>query len=73
MNGEINLLTLLSLVVALVAIVKLRSVLGRRHGDEESRIERRRREAKVQETATTPSPTSDKVVALAAPRSRSRA
>ena len=63
MNGEINLLTLLSLVVALVAIVKLRSVLGRRTGDEESRIERRRREAKVQKTAS-PVPASDKVVAL---------
>ena len=63
MNGEINLLTLLSLVVALVAIVKLRSVLGRRTGDEESRIERRRREAKMQNPATTVS-TSDKVVAL---------
>jgi predicted lipid-binding transport protein (Tim44 family) len=63
MNGEINLLTLLSLVVALVAIVKLRSVLGKRTGDEESRIERRRREAKVQKTATTVA-TSDKVVAL---------
>lgn len=63
MNGEINLLTLLSLVVALVAIVKLRSVLGRRTGDEESRIERRRREANVQKTAG-PVPASDKVVAL---------
>ena len=63
MNGEINLLTLLSLVIALVAIVKFRSVLGQRTGDEESRIERRRREAKVQKTATTVA-TSRKVVAL---------
>lgn len=62
MNGEINLLTLLSLIVAIIAIVKLRSVLGRKTGDEEARIEQRRRAAELQKTATA-SP-SDKVVAL---------
>jgi len=62
MNGEINLLTLLSLVVAIVAIVKLRSVLGRKTSDDDTRIEQRRREARLQKTAAASS--SDKVVAL---------
>jgi predicted lipid-binding transport protein (Tim44 family) len=62
MNGEINLLTLLSLVVAIIAIVKLRSVLGRRTGDDDARIEQRRREAQLQKTAAAAG--SDKVVAL---------
>ncbi|HEX2840675.1 Tim44/TimA family putative adaptor protein [Hyphomicrobium sp.] len=61
MNGEINLLTLLSLVVAVVAIVKLRSVLGRKTNDDDARIEQRRREAQMQRTAASPS---EKVVAL---------
>ncbi|MDQ8698579.1 Tim44/TimA family putative adaptor protein [Hyphomicrobium sp. LHD-15] len=63
MNGEINLLTLLSLIVAIIAILKLRSVLGRKTGDDDERIEKRRREASAQRTAT-PSQASDKVVAL---------
>mgnify|MGYP001256743783 CR=1 FL=1 len=62
MNGEINLLTLLSLVIAIVAIVKLRSVLGRRTSEDEARIEKRRREAQLQKTAAASQ--SDKVVAL---------
>ena len=62
MNGEINLLTLLSLIVAVIAIVKLRSVLGRRTSDDEARVEQRRREAQTQKTAAAAS--SDKVVAL---------
>jgi predicted lipid-binding transport protein (Tim44 family) len=62
MNGEINLLTLLSLIVAIIAILKLRSVLGRKTSDDEARIERRRREAAAQKTATAQA--SDKVVAL---------
>lgn len=61
MNGEINLLTLLSLVVAVVAIVKLRSVLGRKTSDDDARIEQRRREAQMQRTAAS---SSEKVVAL---------
>lgn len=62
MNGDINLLTLLSLIVAVVAIIKLRSVLGRRTSDDEARIEQRRREAQLQKTAA--ANTSDKVIAL---------
>lgn len=45
MDGSIDIITLISLVVAVVAILKLRSVLGRRTGDEDGRIERYRREA----------------------------
>lgn len=62
MDGEINLLTLLSLVVAIVAIVKLRSILGRRTDDDEARVEQRRRDAQLQKTAAASK--SDKVVAL---------
>lgn len=45
MDGQIDVFTLLTLVVAVVAIFKLRSVLGRRTGDEDSRIEQRTRDA----------------------------
>lgn len=45
MDGEINLLTLLSLIVAVVAIIKLRSLLGRRTEEDESRIQRKREAA----------------------------
>ncbi|WP_333794061.1 Tim44/TimA family putative adaptor protein [Hyphomicrobium sp.] len=62
MNGEINLLTLLSLIVAVVAIVKLRSVLGRRTSEDDARVEKRRREAQLQKTA--PVAQSGKVVTL---------
>ena len=62
MNGTIDLFTLISLIVAVVAVLKLRSVLGRRTGDEESRIERARSEEqkRIAGSATA----SDKVVAL---------
>ncbi len=60
MNGNIEIVTLIALIVAVVVILKLRSVLGRRTGDEESRIERYRAERAQQEAATS----SDKVVTL---------
>ncbi|MDX2290357.1 MAG: Tim44/TimA family putative adaptor protein [Hyphomicrobiaceae bacterium] len=60
MDGKIDLITLISLIVAVVAILKLRSVLGRRTGDEESRLERYRAEARAQEAAAS----ADKVVTL---------
>lgn len=41
---KIDLFTLISLIVAVVVILKLRSVLGRRTGDEEARVERYRAE-----------------------------
>lgn len=60
MNSSIDIVTLISLIVAVVVILKLRSVLGRRTGDEETRIERYRTERAQQEAAAS----SDKVVTL---------
>src|SRR5262245_57894228 len=40
MNGPIDVVTLLFLVLAVVIFIKLRSVLGRRTGHEETRLER---------------------------------
>ncbi|MFA5957356.1 Tim44/TimA family putative adaptor protein [Hyphomicrobium sp.] len=48
MNGQFDLITLIALVVAVAAIIKLRSVLGHRTDDDEQRVERlktREREA----------------------------
>ncbi|HEY7669436.1 MAG TPA: Tim44/TimA family putative adaptor protein [Hyphomicrobium sp.] len=45
---EINLFTLVLLIVAVVVALKLRSVLGRRTGDEEARLERYRAERRQQ-------------------------
>src|SRR5688572_28295499 len=67
MDGEINLLTLLSLIIAVVAIIKLRSVLGRRSNDDDARLQRKR-EAQLQRTAAAQQ--SDKVVALPQRRER---
>ena len=58
---SINLITLISLIVAVVVILKLRSVLGRRTGDEEARVERFRAERAQQGAPTT---SSDNVVAM---------
>ncbi|MCL4766130.1 MAG: Tim44 domain-containing protein [Hyphomicrobiaceae bacterium] len=43
MDGRIDVITLLFLIVAVVVILKLRSVLGRRTGDEDARFERQAR------------------------------
>lgn len=57
---KIDLFTLISLIVAVIVILKLRSVLGRRTGDEEARVERYRAErARKEASAST-----DNVVAL---------
>ncbi len=40
MNGQFDLITLISLIVAAVAILKLRSVLGHRTDDDDQRVER---------------------------------
>jgi predicted lipid-binding transport protein (Tim44 family) len=42
MDGKIDLITIISLVVAVVVIFKLRSVLGKRTSDDEARVERAR-------------------------------
>jgi predicted lipid-binding transport protein (Tim44 family) len=56
---KIDLLTLISLIVAVIVILKLRSVLGRRTGDEEARVERYRAERRG-----APAASSDNVVAI---------
>ena len=63
MDGKIDIVTLISLIIAIVAILKLRSVLGRRTGDEDTRLERYRAEQKRQQSAGAGS-TPDKVVTL---------
>ena len=40
MNGQLDLITLISLIVAAVAILKLRSVLGQRSDEDDNRVER---------------------------------
>ncbi|MFA5901752.1 MAG: Tim44/TimA family putative adaptor protein [Hyphomicrobium sp.] len=52
---KIDLFTLISLIVAVIVILKLRSVLGRRTGDEEARVERFRAERARQESAASAS------------------
>ena len=56
---KIDLLTLVLLIVAVVVILKLRSVLGRRTGDEEARLERYRAERRQQSAPATPPPAAD--------------
>lgn len=58
---KIDLFTLISLIVAVIVILKLRSVLGRRTGDEEARVERFRTERARQEAAAA---SGDNVVAM---------
>ncbi len=58
---KIDLFTLISLIVAVVVVLKLRSVLGRRTGDEEARLERYRAERRQHEAAGT---TADNVVSM---------
>ncbi len=60
MDGNIDLFTLIALIVAVFAIFKLRSVLGRRTGDEETRIERYRSQREAAEASVS----DDNVVSL---------
>jgi predicted lipid-binding transport protein (Tim44 family) len=67
MDGRFDLVTLLFLVVAVVAILKLRSVLGRRTGDEDARYQRQMRaaqEAQERAAAAAKDAAKDKVVTL---------
>lgn len=61
MDGRIDLITLISLIVALVVILKLRSVLGRRTDEDDARMERYRSE---QRRAAAQGNGHDKVVTL---------
>jgi predicted lipid-binding transport protein (Tim44 family) len=62
MDGNIDVVTLLFLIVAVVAVFKLRNVLGRRTGDEEARYERQMRAA--QEARERAAAVKDKVVTM---------
>lgn len=71
MDGKIDLITLISLVVALVVIFKLRGVLGRRNDEDDARVERYRSEQR--KAAANAGKSEEKVVTLpqreaAAPR-----
>lgn len=65
MDGKIGLETLIFLLIAVVIIWRLRSVLGRRTGDERTRYERSKAEQarRAEAQARTPAP-NDKVVTL---------
>ena len=62
MEGQIDLFTLLAMIVAVIAVWKLRSVLGRRTDEDDARLERKARE-EVRNPATAGAG-SDKVVSL---------
>jgi predicted lipid-binding transport protein (Tim44 family) len=54
MDGNFDLLTIIALVVAVIVVLRLRSVLGRRTGDEETRIERYRQQRRQSEARAQP-------------------
>lgn len=62
MEGQIDLFTLLAMIVAVIAVLKLRSVLGKRTDEDDARIERRAREEVRNPTSAGAG--SDKVVTL---------
>jgi predicted lipid-binding transport protein (Tim44 family) len=64
MNGQIDLITLISLIVAVVAILKLRSVLGSRTDEDDARVER----MKAKERAAAEAGTGDVINMPARPR-----
>ena len=61
MQGNIDIVTLLALVVAVFVILRLRSVLGRRTGEDEARIDRQMRARQAREQAAA---AGEKVVTL---------
>src|SRR5690606_33206435 len=64
MDGKIDIFTIMFLVLAVVIILKLRSVLGRRTSDDEARIDRNRERALERARAAGKNGAGDKVVAL---------
>ncbi|MFV0298837.1 MAG: Tim44/TimA family putative adaptor protein [Hyphomicrobiaceae bacterium] len=61
MNGPIDIFTILLVVVALVIILRLRSVLGRKNSADDARVERLKAEQRARAAAAQ---SNDKVVAL---------
>ena len=65
MDGKVDLITLVALVIAVIVIVRLRSVLGRRTGDESARYEKYKEQEAARETArANEAAAADKVVTL---------
>ena len=64
MDGKIDIFTIMFLVLAVVIILKLRSVLGRRTPDDEARIDRNRAQALERARAAGKGTGNDKVVAM---------
>jgi len=64
MDGKIDIFTIMFLVLAVVIILKLRSVLGRRTSDDEARIDRNRQRSLERAQASAKNGAADKVVAL---------
>jgi predicted lipid-binding transport protein (Tim44 family) len=65
MDGKIDIFTIMFLVLAVVIILKLRSVLGRRTGDEDTRIERYKAQERARAAAAqAQEKDKDKVVSL---------
>ncbi len=62
MDGKIDIFTIMFLVLAVVIILKLRSVLGRRTGDEDARVERYKAQERARAAAAQAA--QDKVVTL---------
>ena len=61
MDGKIDIFTLLFLVLAVIIILRLRSVLGRKSGDDDARVERYKAEQRARAAAAQ---AQDKVVTL---------
>ena len=77
MYGQFDLITLIALIVAVAAILKLRSVLGHRSDEDEQRVERLKRESARRHSVRLPKrrrPTSSRCrVAIAIPCNLDRA
>jgi predicted lipid-binding transport protein (Tim44 family) len=68
MNGQIDLITLISLIVAAVAIFKLRSVLGSRTDEDDNRVERLKTRDRDTQRAPAPGTTGDVITLPRRPR-----
>jgi predicted lipid-binding transport protein (Tim44 family) len=64
MDGKVDLLTLIALIVAVIVILRLRSVLGRRTGDEATRYEQYKAQEAARDTARAEAAANSKVVTL---------
>lgn len=62
--SQIDLPTLLFLVVAVIVFLRLRSVLGRRTGDEEARYRSQKSQRTAEPSSPTSTPGNDKIVTL---------